>query len=213
MTLHDDYVIEQVTYKEAMDLVVKHHYLHRKAPCTIAFGMREVKSGRLVGVVVYGKPASHSLCKGVAGPENSSYVGELTRLWIEDGTPKNSESFLIGGTLRKQPYEIVVSYAEIGAGHVGTVYQATNWLYTGMSDKHAEWRIDGKKQHSRHLCDEYGGVNKAKEALGERMVKAERPRKHRYVFINADRRRKKQLLKELRYPIKEYPKRTTEVME
>jgi hypothetical protein len=41
-------------------------------------------------------------------------------------------------------HDIVVSYAEIEAGHTGVVYQATNWIYTGLSDRHAEWRLDGK---------------------------------------------------------------------
>jgi hypothetical protein len=41
---------------------------------------------------------------------------------------------------------------------------------------------------------------------GDKVKWVERPRKYRYVYFNANKRRKKQLLSELRYPILPYPK-------
>jgi hypothetical protein len=203
-----DYVIRQIDSKSANVMVVENHYLHRKASTMFAFGLFD--NEEMIGCVIYGKPASPSLCVGVCGPEESSKVLELTRLWIQDGTPKNTESYLIGRSLRLLPKDkdIIVSYAEIGAGHIGIVYQATNWKYTGMSDRHVEWRLDGKSgSHSRHLFDEHGGVNGAKAFYGDRLQRHERPRKHRYVFFNTtSKRRRKELLAKLKYEIKPYPK-------
>jgi len=104
--------------------------------------------------------------------------------------------------------DIIVSYAEIGAGHIGVVYQATNWLYTGMSDRHVEWRLDGLSgAHSRHLFDEHGGVNGAKKFYGDKLQRHERPRKHRYVMFNSgSKKRKRELREKLRYEVKPYPK-------
>lgn len=191
-----------------MAMVVENHYLHRRASAMHCYGLFDGEE--MIGCVVYGKPASHALCKGVCGPEEAHRVIELTRLWIKDGTPKNTESFLIGNSLRQLPKDkdIIVSYAEIGAGHVGTVYQATNWIYTGMSDRHVEWRLDGMSgAHSRHLFDEHGGVNGAKEFYGARLQRHERPRKHRYVFFNTgSKRRRKELREKLRYEVQPYPK-------
>lgn len=173
-----------------------------------AFGLFD--GDEMLGTVIYGKPASNALCVGVCGPEESKRVLELTRLWIRDGTPKNTESYLIGNSLRLIPmeYDIVVSYAEIQAGHIGIVYQATNWIYTGMSDKHVEWLLDGKSaKHSRHLFDEHGGVNGAKAFFGERLVKGQRPRKHRYVIFRGNKKRKKELVSKLRYEIRPYPRK------
>lgn len=200
--------IKPIEKSIAQNLVIENHYLHRKASAMFAYGLFD--NDNLLGVIIYGKPASPSLCTGVCGPDESPNVIELTRLWIQDGTPKNTESFFIGGTLKMLPenYDIVVSYAEIQAGHVGTVYQATNWIYTGMSDRHAEWRLDGKPgKHSRHLFDSVGGINKAKEIFGDRMQKHERPRKHRYVFLRGTKTRRKDLRKKLRYEEKNYPKK------
>jgi len=189
-------------------MVIENHYLHRRASTMFAYGLFDGEE--MLGTVIYGKPASNALCVGVCGPEESKQVIELTRLWIKDGTPKNTESYLIGNSLKMLPKEldIVVSYAEIQAGHIGTVYQATNWLYTGMSDKHVEWRLDGvTAKHSRHLFDEHGGVNGAKAFFGDRLVKGERPRKHRYVFLRGCKKRRKELLLKLRYEQKPYPKK------
>ena len=204
-----DYEIRPVTSKEATKMVVENHYLHRRASAMFCFGLFEQEE--MIGCVIYGKPASPSLCVGVCGPDESQQVIELTRLWIKDETPKNTESFFIGRTLRMLPKEkdIIVSYAEIGAGHVGTVYQATNWIYTGKSDRHVEWRLDGatSSTHTRHIFDEHGGVNGAKEFYGERLERHERPRKHRYVMFNTkSKSRRRELISKLRYEIQPYPK-------
>lgn len=190
-------------------MIIKNHYLHRRGPASHCYGLFN-EYGSLVGCITYGKPANRAICTGICGPDESSHVFELTRLWIADITPKNAESFLIGQSLKLLPPEIdiLVSYAEINAGHTGTIYQATNWLYTGMSDRHAIWLLDGEEtgKHQRHLFDQYGGVNGAKEHFGERLQKAERPRKHRYVMFRGNKTRRKELLAKLKYETLPYPK-------
>ena len=34
-----DFYIEQISYQQAMQMVIDNHYLHRKAPCSLAFGL------------------------------------------------------------------------------------------------------------------------------------------------------------------------------
>lgn len=205
----ENWEVHPIGYKQAMQIIVENHYLHRRAPASDCFGLFN-ELGTLVGVITYGTPASPSLCKGIAGSEETASVTELTRLWIADVTPKNAESFLIGRSLKLLPPEkdIVVSFAEIRAGHVGTVYQATNWLYTGLSDRHVEWLLDGVEasKHGRHLFDEFGGINGAKEFYGDRLVRSERPRKHRYIYLRGSKKRKKELMAKLRYKPQPYPR-------
>lgn len=206
-----DYEVWAIETSVAQAVVKKHHYLKRSASAMFTFGLFEGMN--LIGVAIYGKPASPSLCVGICGPEESQNVIELTRLWIEDDTPKNTESFFIGKTLKLLPidFDIVVSYAEIGAGHAGVIYQATNWLYTGLSDKHVEWRLDGESaKHSRHLFDEHGGLDGAKKIYGDRLQKHERGRKHRYVMFRGSKSRRKLLKSKLRYTQHEYPKDSNE---
>jgi len=203
--LSELYAIKQIDYKTAMDIVIKNHYLHRKAPCSFAFGLFD--KDEIVGVIIYGKPASAPLCKGICGEDESKNVGELTRLWLDDKLPKNCESFLIGNTIRKQKYQIVVSYADSSQNHIGIVYQATNWIYTGLSAKRTECYIEGLEgQHCRTLWRNYT-KKQLYEKYGDRLKEKQRPQKHRYVFFNCNKRRKRELIKKLRYPILSYPKK------
>jgi len=199
-----NYTIHPISNDLAMSVVIREHYLHRRAPCSFAFGL--FLHDDLKGVVCYGTPSSATLRKGLAGPENISNVIELTRLWVSDDVPRNGESFLIGNTVRQVDKEFVVSFAEIQQGHLGIVYQATNWLYTGLSAKRTNWHVEGDTRHSQSLADEYRTVAALRERFGDQFTLVPRPRKHRYVFFNANKRRRKEMLKELRYPILPYPK-------
>ena len=200
----EEYTIRQIEYKTAMEVIVREHYLHRKCPCTNAFGL--FLGEDLKGVVIYGTPASSPLRIGIAGAGNTNNVVELTRLWVCDSVPRNGESFLIGNTVGKAGKEIVVSYAEIQQGHVGIVYQATNWLYTGLSAKRTNWTIEGVDKHCQTLADKYTAAE-IREKYGDRFSLQERPRKHRYVFLNAKGARRKVLLSQLKYPLLPYPKK------
>jgi len=200
----EGYTIKLIRRSVAIDMVIKNHYLHRRAPCSIAFGL--FYGEQLMGVICYGTPSSSSLRKGIAGDENIMNVIELTRLWIDDSVPRNGESFLIGNTVRKCGKEIVVSYAEIQQGHIGTVYQATNWLYTGLSAKRTNWTIEGVDKHCQTIADKYTS-KEIREKFGDKFSLVDRPRKHRYVFINANKKRKKELLTQLKYKILPYPKK------
>jgi hypothetical protein len=201
--LREQYAIKRINYATAMRIVIENHYLHRKAPCSVAFGL--FLDDKIKGVICYGTPSSAPLRSGIAGPENANNVIELTRLWVCDSVPRNGESYLIGNTLKESGKEIVVSYAEIQQGHVGTVYQATNWLYTGLSAKRTNWTIYGVSKHCQTLADKYS-ASEIREKYGDRFSLQERPRKHRYVFINAKGKRKAHLIASLRYQIQPYPK-------
>jgi len=200
----NNWMVSVIDKNIACEIVVKNHYLHRKPNCIHSYGLYD--NGLLLGVIIYGIPASHYVMQ-LCGKEESKNVIELVRLWTVDDGLRNKESYLISHSLKMLPFEIVISYADESYGHVGIVYQATNWLYTGLTDKHAAWKVDGNsKQHSRHLFDGYGGISNAKIILGDRMTSYQRPQKHRYIFFNTNKRRKKELLKKLKYQIVPYPK-------
>lgn len=197
------YEIKPISYAVAMEIVVREHYLHRKAPCSVSYGL--FLGEELKGVVCYGTPSSAPLRRGIAGIDNAKNVIELTRLWVSDDVPRNGESFLIGRTIKKVNKEIIVSFADTAQKHVGIVYQATNWLYTGLSAKRTNWTINGITSHCQTISDKYT-AKEIREKFGNKFSLQARSRKHRYVFINAKGRRKKELLGMLRYPILPFPK-------
>lgn len=204
--LKDLFFIAPVSYQKAMQMVVTSHYLHRKAPCSFAFGLFCKRLRKCVGVITYGTPSSAPLRRGICGDDEKHNVIELTRLWIQDGTPKNAESYLIGNTIRLVDKEIIVSFAEAEQGHIGVVYQASNWTYTGLSAKRTSWTIDGYDRHGQTIADKYTAAE-VREIAGDRFSLQDRPRKHRYVYFNCKASRKRQLLAKLRYTPQPYPKK------
>jgi hypothetical protein len=138
-------------------------------------------------------------------------VLELNRLVFAEPV-KNGPSLLVSHSLKLLPKpSIVVSFADSAQGHIGYVYQATNFLYTGLSAKRMDWKIRGMEGlHSRGVSALAKGEEKVAEYLrqrfGDDFYAEERPRKHRYIYICADKKDRKRLLKELLYPIEPYPK-------
>ena len=215
----DDYIVDPIDTKAALDIVIKNHYLHRAAPCSKAFGIFEKGGffgGTLKGVVCYGvsvNPIFKSLC----GEEEANNIYELTRLWIDDAVPKNGESFLISNSLKKLDKEIVISYADSGHDHLGIVYQSSNWYFIGTtggagSKQPSDIAIKGLDLHPASVTDKFRGhknrVEKLIEMFGEENIyRKERSLKYRYVTFNTNKRRKKELIKKLTYSILPYPKK------
>ena len=171
----------------------------------MAFGLFDEMS-QLVGVILYGVPASSTLLRGICGDDEAKNVYELTRLWVDDSVGKNAESFLIGNTLKRLDREIVVSFADSSQGHVGYVYQATNWLYTGLSSKFRDPKVKGL-EHQHHATYANGMTNaQLREKYGDRLYFVDRPRKHRYIYFSASKTRRKELMKKLNYSVLPYPK-------
>ena len=171
---------------------------------------------QLQGVCTFGIPASHDLIVGSMGEEYTDRFLELNRLCVNDGLPRNALSFFVSQCLKMLPRPmVVISYADSGMRHHGYIYQATNWIYTGMSNKHTEFLIEGmENKHGRHLTDgakiELGMsmYDALVEMYGEGRVKTkERTRKYRYFQFLGDKRQKRKMRKDLKFPvINEYPK-------
>ena len=184
------YEIREIKYNDTKDFILNKHYAQRMPSISFAYGL--FNGGNMVGVLTIGKPASNSLCLGVCGSENAHKVYELNRLITEDNLPRNTLSFFVGGVLKRLKDEdlVIVSYADTGAGHNGYIYQATNFIYTGKTKQRTDKYTEGNK-HSRHYTNENNHLRKVRTS------------KHRYIYFTNN---KKEWLKVLKYPIKEYPK-------
>ena len=116
------------------------HYAKRMPSISYAFGA--FVNGDLCGIVTFGTSASSTLRYGVCGKKWENCVIELNRLVCSN--EKNFASELVGKSIQMLPKpSIVVSYADTAQGHVGYVYQATNFLYTGLSAKFKDPKVKG----------------------------------------------------------------------
>jgi len=196
----------------AMQLVEKFHYSHRRVGAKFCFGLLD--DGHLSGCCVFSIPASYTLCNGVCGEQYRKQVLELSRL-VVNTKQQNAASFLIGQSLRLLAANgdwIIVSYADCNShvGHVGYVYQATNWLYTGQGNAEPKWIhpetgevISFTRRHIDLKANNLG-------MDWRQLIKEKQVGKHRYVTFAGSKKFKASARKELRYPVLPYPKGETQ---
>jgi len=197
--------VQPIPFAAARQIVVRHHYLHSLPGGTkLAFGA--FAEGKLLGAITFG-----------VGPYNAFALVDgacpddclaLTRLWLSEELPPNSESRVISVCLRYlrkyTTLKFIMTYADPAQGHVGTIYQATGWLYTGLSEATPKFDIgDGVARHSRSLAHAFG--SHSLKYLSERGLKIKAlPQipKHRYIyFLDQDYRNR------LKVPALPYPKK------
>ena len=182
-------IVRPIQNYETKTWLLNKHYAKRMPSISYAFGLYD--DDFLIGICTFGSPPSPSLCVGVCGEEHKDKVVELNRLILETDKP-NSASFLVSQSLKLLPKpSIVISYADTKQGHVGYIYQATNFFYTGATVERTDMGgIDGK--HSRHAKDPN--------------IRVFRSSKHRYITFTGSRLQKKKLTKLLKYKTESYPK-------
>ena len=158
--------------KETYDWIKKRHYAKRMPSISYAFGL--YNDSDMVGVCTYGMPPSSTLAESIVGKDLKQYVIELNRLISEDNLPKNALSFFVASTLKMLPKDfVVVSFADANMGHNGYIYQATNFIYTGVSSNTSKL-IDkyGKEFHFRNI-GHYQKNNRLNVGLVKRRVDEE----------------------------------------
>ena len=185
-------------------LLEREHYLHSMPGGTeLAFGM--FVDHWLMGALTLGAGPSQAY-RLVQGAKADDCL-TLTRFWLSDELPKNSESRVLGIVLRSLRRHtnliFLVTYADPSQRHIGTIYQATGWLYTGLSEATPLYDLgDGRPRHSRsvgHIFGTHSVQYLVRHGLSVKLVRQEA--KHRYVhFLDSEWRNR------LRVQVLSYPK-------
>jgi hypothetical protein len=200
MSIKARYKVKSIDSNQTYDWLLNKHYAKRIPSISYSFGLLD-ENNILQGVCTFGSPPSRSLCVGICGVENAHKVNELNRLCVNDGLEKNVLSYFVSICLKLLPNDlIIVSYADTSQGHNGYIYQATNWLYTGLSAKRTErYDINNPNKHSKSVTE---NKNNNYQDLAVR----ERPQKHRYIFFTGNKKQIKVLKSQLKYKQEPYPK-------
>jgi len=197
-----DWSVMPITKRQADAVISRRHYSRRPSIFWAGFGL--VVDGMVEGVVVYGQPSPPIQKHSFADRDFRLY--ELSRLVVQTER-KNAASFLVGRSLKMlEQHSAVVSYADSAWGHVGSIYQATNWLYTGATKSHDHlYLVGGQRLHPMTLRDQ--GILDPKRWAKENGIETLPPEpKHRYFFLNGSKTQRKAMLAALRYPVEAYPK-------
>ena len=220
--------IRPVTKNRAKKMVVKYHYSKLWTKCSIALGLFHQTGNehaffdepeeKMVGVIVYGDPIGRLTGQSISDEIERTEVLELTRLFIHDGYGSNIESWFISQSFKwlrhfRPNIKALISYASPVEGHSGTIYQATNWIYQGNNNRWNDgwlfkFKPDGRWKHGRTIFPYYNS-NDPKEIqkkVTEPFWIRKEQQKHRYVYILAGKRDKKNILNTLKHETLPYPK-------
>jgi hypothetical protein len=209
-----DYKIELIDKGIAKKIIIENHYSRKWSSCRYAIGLFDKEI--LIGVAVYGFPVGRQTVKSITANLQNNEVLELTRLWLVDEAPKNSESYFLGKTfdwLRKNTnIKVLISYSDPMQDHLGIIYQATNWLYQGnntMLIKGYLHKINGEIMHPRTVVALYGTtkVDELKK-IDSKYERIEMKKKHRYLYI-LNKKDRKLIISELKHKVIPYPKDNT----
>lgn len=118
------------------------------------------------GVILYGSGANNNIGKSYNLLQGQ--ILELVRVALNG--KQSSVSQALAMTLKQIKKDcplvkLIVSYADMDQEHIGTIYQATNWVYVGdsfVSKKDGSYIINGNRKHGKSISNiiaKRGGLN------------------------------------------------------
>ena len=205
-----DLKLDFCTHDAARHAVMRWHY-SRAMPSAklVRIGVWEAK--RFVGAILYGCGANRHLSRPF-GLEPTQAC-ELVRVALAPGRehPTSRCVAISLKLLKKQSpgLRLVVSYADTKEGHLGIIYQATNWLFLGGSTQ-PYLKVKGEIVHPRSLYDRYGpggqSVDWLRTHVDPRAERVEMKPKLKYVYVFDP-----ELRRQLEAFAKPYPKRAESI--
>ena len=204
----NNFRILSIDSNQTYDWLKNKHYAKRIPPIEFSFGLYDLK-GIMQGCITFATPVSNPLRNLW---NNEFKLMELNRLVVNEGLGKNVLSWFVSNSFKFLPKPLViVSYADTSKNHTGYIYQATNFIYTGLSAKRTDWKLKGFEHfHGATIADmSRGQENRSqymREKFGDDFYLEDRSRKHRYFIFLGEKRDKKKMLKMLPYEIQDYPK-------
>ena len=189
----------KVSLRTATAIIKKYEYLGTMCNAPMfAYGIRW--EGQLAGVVVYGSPSPPIIALSVVGEELTDKVIQLGRGACVHWAHPHAGSKLIAYSLKeiqKLGYKVVVAFADPDAGEIGTLYQATNWLYCGLTAERPDYIDATGKRIVGHL----------KKGDAANLETSPRTRKGRYVYLLGTKSEKRLYAQSLKWSVEPYPKR------
>ena len=112
------------------------------------------EDGKFIGAVLFGRGANNNILRPYG--LNSDQGCELVRIALRNHKNPVSKIMAISFKFLKKSnpkLRLIVSYADADQNHHGGIYQATNWIYTGLKNAGTmgAFIINGKKVHPKSV--------------------------------------------------------------
>lgn len=163
--------VGEIPNNEAKSFVLQHHYSESYPAARRRFGL--FTGGALVGVAVFSHPCNEKTITNVFGCKSAADGLELGRFILLDSIPANAESWFLARCREKLKNDFVgiVSFSDdtprtnsanetCFAGHIGTIYQASNAAFLGRGTaRRLRLLPNGKAVSDRTIQKIRGGEN------------------------------------------------------
>jgi len=166
------YLVKVCDRKEIRTFIETWHYSKNINGLKSNYCFKLMDKNTMIGAMMYGQIAMANVWRKYVQSEKD--LIELRRLCCIDNTPKNTESYFIGFTLRwlrkNTDIKTVISYADETYNHQGTIYKASNFKHIGMTNKGKVIVYNNKLYHDKTIRTKYKGklkpyCQKIKDAL------------------------------------------------
>lgn len=197
---------------EAVKFACLNWHYSKSVPAGKTVKIGSWENGKFVGAIVYSRGATPHIASPFGLTQND--VCELTRVAFGmHRTPISKSLALSIRFLRKHcpGVRLIVSFSDADQNHHGGIYQATNWLYAGISNagQRGAFVVHGKKIHPRSI-GAMGGIQSIewiRKHMDPNATEFITVGKHKYLFPLDDEIRT--MIEPLRKP---YPKRASSVV-
>lgn len=138
--------------RKAIEYACKHYHYSKSVPSVVVAGYNVYNGDDWCGVIVYGNGANVNFCKEYGLIQGQ--MVELCRVALNGKQEHTSQA--VAMSLKelhkdKPMCRLVLSYADCDQSHLGTIYQATNWVYVGRRDGQRYFIVNGVKTHPKTI--------------------------------------------------------------
>ncbi len=194
-------ILKKASYKAIKYACLNFHYAKSVPVNVFGYSVFNDKN-EWCGVILYGSGASNNLGKQLK--LNQGQYVELVRMALNGKQEITSKVLSLSLKLIKKDLPLIkaiISFADNGQKHLGIIYQATNWIYTGEFKGDKEYYIKGRWMHPRTV----GSINgsRAKDKLPKGTIIRQGSSKYRYIYPIT-----KKIKKDCEILKKPYPKKT-----
>lgn len=142
---------------KAIEFACKHFHYAKAVPVnTVGYNVYN-DNNEWCGVVLYGTGANNNIVTEYDLKQGECV--ELVRVALNGKQECTSKAVAMSLKQIKKDLplcRLVVSYADCDQSHLGTIYQATNWLFVGTMMQNtydSSWVVNGKRVHGRIISD------------------------------------------------------------
>jgi hypothetical protein len=213
--------IREIDFRIAQDFILEYEWLGSMGTTKFSYGLY-TQEGELFAVYCFGLTAGTQVLSQPFGEEHKQEGIVLVRGACASFAHEHASSYGIGKVMPlvyERGYKFVIAYSDVEAGEIGTVYQATNWYFYGMTSPVTYLvRPDGKRTDPKliHKYAKKKGITRQEQIqmfMDEGYTFEKANPKLKYIKLIGNKRENRDLMKKRRFSIYPYMKRKDDMSE